>query len=451
MMRVALNEGVPAASFLVKQGSYTFTDSSTGLPLGAVKAGDTWTVTAVGTTLLVQGPGLKGAQPFKGPVLLQDAGGASSDHPNLFQCNGTLYRGSLAIQNLSNKLLVLNILDMESYLYGVVGKEIGGAASAEALCAQAVVSRSYALSMRGLSAWYDIGHDTDAQVYGGYSGEQEFASGGGNPVVTAVQRTRGQVLEYSGALICAYFTANAGGYTEDAENVWTESRPYLKGVASDEDACVDTMGSWAQSTYRWTKTISRSDLGTQLGVGKILDIQVSRNRTRISTDPVTGSIKRDFIPGSVTVSGRATQVTVTGAGGSKTFYRDNIRQAFGLKSTLFDLDLGGQLQGMDTQGQPVALTGDKIYVEGQDGVPLTVAPGAGNLYAIGSGSAQVLQGAPADQVTFSGRGYGHGVGMSQWGAIGLAIKGYKYQDILELYYNQGKHDGNLKLVGNYGN
>ncbi|MGD0153612.1 MAG: hypothetical protein ABSC17_07610, partial [Thermacetogeniaceae bacterium] len=181
------------------------------------------------------------------------------------------------------------------------------------------------------------------------------------------------------------------------------------------------------------------------------DIQVSRNRTRISTDPVTGSIKRDFVPGSVTVSGRATQVTVIGASGSKTFYRDNIRQAFGLKSTLFDLDYGGQLQGLDDQGQAVALTGDKIYVEGQDGVPLTVAPGAGSLYVIGSGNTQVLQGASTDQITFSGRGYGHGVGMSQWGAIGLAIKGYKYQDILELYYNQGKHDGNLKIVGNYGN
>ncbi|MGD0154239.1 MAG: SpoIID/LytB domain-containing protein, partial [Thermacetogeniaceae bacterium] len=320
MMRVALDEGVPAASFLVKQGNYTLVDSSTGLPLGAVGVGNTWTVTAAGTTLLVQGPGLKGTQPFQGPVLLQETGGGvSSDQPNLFQYNGTLYRGSLAIQNLSNQLLVLNVLDMEKYLYGVVGKEIGGTASAEALCVQAVASRSYALSMRGLSAWYDIGHDTGSEVYGGYSGEQEFACSSGNPVVDAVQRTRGQVLEYLGTLVRAYFSANAGGYTEDAENVWAESRPYLKGVASDGDAYADTLGGWAQSTYRWTKTINRSDLESQLGVGKILDIQVSRNRTRISTDPVTGSIKRDFVPGSVTVSGRATQVTVIGASGSKTF------------------------------------------------------------------------------------------------------------------------------------
>jgi stage II sporulation protein D len=400
----------------------------------------------------VQLPGSNSSQPFQGPIMLQEVkGGTGSAGPNLFCYNGVQYRGSLAIQNLNNNLLVLNVLDMESYLYGVVGEEMGGGASPEAYCAQAVASRSYALSMRGLSTWYDVGSDTSAQAYGGYTSEQKFACNGDNPVVDAVQHTSGQVLKYAGTLVTAYFTANAGGCTEDEENVWANSRPYLKGIQSDGDAYADTLGGWAQSTYCWTKTYDRSDLGAQLGVGKILDIQASRNRTQVTTDPVSGKITMNFIPGSTTVSGRVTQVTAVGTNGTQTYYRDAIRQALGLKSTLFDVDLGGQLNALDSQGQPDALSGSEVTVVGKDGTPQSVPLGSGSLYIIGSGSRLVTQGASTDEITFSGHGDGHGVGMSQWGAIGMAVKGSDYQDILELYYDQGKKDGNLQIVGNYGN
>ncbi len=70
----------------------------------------------------------------------------------------------------------------------------------------------------------------------------------------------------------------------------------------------------------------RSDLGAQLGVGRILDIQVSRNRTQVSTDPVTGSTTVNFLPGTTTVSGRVTQLTVVGASGTETYARDDIRR-----------------------------------------------------------------------------------------------------------------------------
>jgi stage II sporulation protein D len=399
----------------------------------------------------VQQPGSVSLQPFQGPIVLQDIGGASAAQPSLFCYNGVQYRGSLVIRSLNNNLLVLNVLNMESYLYGVVGEEMGGGASAEAYCAQAVASRSYALSMRGNSPWYDVGSGTGAQAYGGYTAEQEFACNGDNPVVDAVQRTSGQVLEYAGALVTAYFHANAGGYTEDMENVWAGSRPYLKGVQSDGDAYADKLGGGAQSDYTWTKTCDRSDLGTQLGVGRVLDIQVSRNRTQVSTDPVSGRVTMNLVPGTTTVSGRVTQVTVVGTDGTKTYYRDAIRQALGLKSTLFDVSMGGQLEALDSQGQNDALSGSEVTALGKDGTPQSVPLRTGSLYVIGSGSRLVAQGASTDEITFSGRGYGHGVGMSQVGAIGMAVEGYKYMDILELYYDQGKQDGNLQIVGNYGN
>ncbi len=450
VLRVALDEGVSGASFSVAQGSYTLTDESTGVSLGTPAPGGTWTITATGTTMQVQGPGRNGTQSYGGPITLQAAsGGSGGNQPGLFCYNGIQYRGSLVIQVLNNNLLVLNVLDVESYLYGVVGVEMGGGAPSGAYCAQAVVSRSYALAMRGLSPWYDVGSDTGAQVYGGYTGEQEFACNGDNPVVDAVQHTSGQVLVYAGALVKAYFHANAGGYTEDAENVWGISEPYLKGVQSTGD--VYAQSSWAPNSYTWTKTCDRSDLGAQLGVGEIQDIQVSRNRTQVTTDPATGSTTVQFIPGTTTVSGRVTQVTVVGASGTETYDRDDIRQALGLKSTLFEVDIGGQLEALDAQGQTDALSGDEVCVQGRDGSQQTVSLGSGGLYIIGSGKRLVTQSASSDEITFSGHGDGHGVGMSQWGAIGMAENGDNYQTILELYYDQGKNDGNLQIVSNYGN
>ncbi len=448
ILRVALDAGVSSASFSVAQGSYTLTDASTGVSLGTAAPGGAWTVTAAGTAMLVQGPGRNSAQPYQGPIALQAAsGGSGGNQPDLFCYNGVQYRGNLVIQILNNNLLVLNVLDVESYLYGVVGEEMGGGAPSEAYCAQAVASRSYVLAMRGLSSWYDVGSDTGAQVYGGYTGEQEFACSGDNPVVDAVQRTSGQVLKYAGALVRAYFHANAGGYTEDAENVWGISEPYLKGVPSDGDAYAQN--SWAPSSYAWTKTCDRSDLGAQLGVGSVLDIQASRNRTQVSSNS-TGGATVQFIPGTTTVSGRVTQVTVVGTSGTETYDRDNIRQALGLKSTLFDVDVGGQLEALDAQGQTDALSGDEVCVQGQDGPQQTVSLGSGSLYILGSGNRLVTQSASSDEITFSGHGDGHGVGMSQWGAIGMAENGDNYQTILELYYDQGKNDGNLQIVGNYG-
>jgi stage II sporulation protein D len=114
------------------------------------------------------------------------------------------------------------------------------------------------------------------------------------------------------------------------------------------------------------------------------------------------------------------------------------------------VDVGGQLEALDAQGQTDALSGDEVCVHGQDGPQQTVSLGSGSLYILGSGNRLVTQSASSDEITFSGHGDGHGVGMSQWGAIGMAENGDNYQTILELYYDQGKNDGNLQIVNNYG-
>ncbi len=94
--------------------------------------------------------------------------------------------------------------------------------------------------------------------------------------------------------------------------------------------------------------------------------------------------------------------------------------------------------------------GARPTCRGREGSAASVNLGGGSLYIIGAGNKVMKQGASTGEITFTGRGSGHGVGMSQFGAIGMAVKGSKYQDILELYYDQGKNDGNLMIVGNYG-
>ncbi|MGB9791216.1 MAG: SpoIID/LytB domain-containing protein [Thermacetogeniaceae bacterium] len=446
LIRVALDQGVTSATFQVSKGTYSLVDQATGLPVCAPKQGEPWSVTASGTALLVSGPGLAGAQLFQGPLLLQEA---STGELNLFQYKGVLYRGNLVLQNLNGTLLVINVLDIEKYLYGVVGREMGGN-SLEALSAQAVVSRSYALSQKGLNPWFDVYSDTRSQVYGGYSAEIAYGSGGSNPVIAAVERTRGQVLKYKGALVKAVFHSNAGGYTEDSENVWVEALPYLRAVPSPEDSYAESVGGWAAGTYRWTKTIERKELEEKLGIGEIREIRISRNRTRVTRDPVTGKWKQEFIPGTTTASGRVTELTVVGTKGTRSFYRDNIRAPFGLKSTLFDLSMEGQLYILNASGSVQTLSAGEVYAVGSGNRTVALSLGDDKAYVIGRGNRVVTQSVYFERVTFVGKGYGHGLGLSQWGARGMAAKGYNYKDILELYYNQGKHNGDLQIVGGYG-
>lgn len=447
LIRVALDQGVTNAVFQVSEGTYSLFDQNTGLPLcNESKKGDSWTVTASGTALLVSGPGLADAKPFQGPLLLQEK---ATGELNLFQYKGVRYRGNLVIQNLDGKLLVVNVVDIEKYLYGVVGREMGGN-SLEALSAQAVASRSYALSQRGLNPWFDVFSDARSQVYGGYTAEEDYGSGSSNLVRKAVDRTRGQVLKYKGALVKAVFHSNAGGYTEDSENVWVEAVPYLRAVPSPEDSYAETVGGWAAGTYRWTKSFERRELEEKLGIGEIREIRISRNRTRVTRDPVTGKLKQEFIPGTETASRRVTELTVIGTKGTKSFYRDNIRAPFGLRSTLFNLFLEGQLHVLNANGIVQTLTGDKVYAVGSGNRTVALDISGSEAYVIGRGNRVVTQSASFKRAIFEGKGYGHGLGLSQWGARGLAAKGYDYKEILEIYYNQGKRNGDLQIVGGYG-
>jgi stage II sporulation protein D len=268
------------------------------------------------------------------------------------------YRGNTILVPTSGGLTVINQVDLEEYLYSVLGAEMSPSWPQEALKAQAVAARTYALYQRQTrgNALYDLGNDTYWQVYNGVEKEA-------NTTHAAVQSTAGQVLVHNNQPIEAVFHSASGGHTENVEDVWMEPRPYLRGVP-DYDA--------GSPVYQWTETFSRSQLTSRIsGVGNVLELKPER------TSP----------------HGRIQSMRVIGDAGQRTISGEELRQALNLRSARF-----------------------------------TVSPQYGP-----SASKNTILALP-DGFTIQGRGFGHGIGLSQWGAYNLASQGVNYQQILLHYY-----------------
>lgn len=305
---------------------------------------------------------------------------ANSDAPFLFEGKG--YRGGLTLRANNGKMMVINSVPLEDYLYGVVPQEVVPSWPAAALEAQAVAARTYALHTmeENKGKLYDVSTSTDHQVYNGVSGETQATT-------NAVNKTKGMVMLYNQRPINALFHSDGGGYTEDSVNVWGSDVPYLKGV---KDFSTGT------STSNWTVTTSRQALESKLnaaskGVGKLKSIQLT---------PLGKPGQQTSDRG---VSGRIKSATFIGTSGKTTVDGDSLRSILGLKSTLFD-----------------------FYVNHNP------VKGTGKAYHNFTGS--------NDTVYIKGHGWGHGLGMSQWGAAEMAKRATPgdtnyYQTILRHYYS----------------
>lgn len=153
--------------------------------------------------------------------------GSDSDANTPVRFNGKAYRGRIEVfANDRGSLTVVNVLSMEDYVRGVVPNELspGGYPQIEALKAQAVAARTYAIKNRGqfASQGFDLLPTTRSQVYRGYSSEHGLTN-------RAVAETRGMVATYKGEPIIAYYTSTCGGRTEDGENIFRDPLPYLRG------------------------------------------------------------------------------------------------------------------------------------------------------------------------------------------------------------------------------
>ena len=322
---------------------------------------------------------------------------------------GRLFRGILEVTtDDAGDMIVVNQVETGRYLASVTGAESPSSWHAEALAAQTIAARTYLVTHLRRHANYDLEGDTRDQEYGGIGTEADST-------VRAVERTAGIVATYRGAPIEALYSANAGGVTEDSENVYANALPYLRSVPSPGDELAKDSG-WGKTSWEWNREFTAPQLGDYL-----------RSRGINVGVPQRVELVR------VTSAGRVTLARVVGTGGSRDIGKDVTRYYFGLKSSLFTVQLteGGEeewvswrdtarLVDMGILGSDLlGTTYERSLNEDRE---LTSIRVTGYLFKL------------PPRFIFFGRGFGHGVGMSQWGAQGMALNGADYEQILQHYY-----------------
>lgn len=321
--------------------------------------------------------------------------------------NALNYRGNIYIKRQAEgNVIVANELPFEQYLYGVVPAEMPSSWHMEALKAQAVAARNYGLYNFGkhVNEGYDVCSTTHCQAYRGFSHENARTN-------QAVDETAGKLVLYNDKLIPTYFHSSSGGRTENSENIWSASLPYIRGVD-------DTYG--LGSPYdNWTKQYSKEEIKAKLLANKI-DV---------------GDIV-DIVPLEVSANGRVLKLEIRGTTGSEVLLKEKSRAVLGysdIRSTWFtvstDADLfvkGGNMS------KPEKESASDIYVQSANG--MTKLNTSTNKVYIKNQSTVAVKNIIPQFYTFNGKGWGHGLGMSQYGAKGMAEAGFNFIQILEYYY-----------------
>lgn len=326
----------------------------------------------------------------------------------LLTFNGRAFRGTfdLTVDDESD-MIVVNEVDTASYLASVVGSEEPTTWMPEALAAQAIAARTYLSRNLREHRNYDLEGDTRDQEYGGLAGEA-------TSTVRAVERTAGMIATYRGAPIEALYSANAGGITENSENVYPNALPYLRSVPSPADDAARA-SSWGHTSWEWRTEFTATQLQSYIG-GRGIDVG----------EPQRIELTR------VTETGRVLSARIVGSRGTRDIGKDQSRYYFGLRSTLFTVitrpeetefvegSNAERVRQLDLLGATVERTFTlDVRDPDRSGHALRVL---GWQYRL-----------PA-RFVFTGKGYGHGVGMSQWGAQGMALGGKSAEEILKHYY-----------------
>lgn len=334
---------------------------------------------------------------------------------------GRSYYGSFRFERIGGGAsTVVNMVELEDYIKGVIPYEMSASWPLEALKAQAVCARTYAArGTRHSDQHFDICTSTHCQVYKGTSGAGAVSD-------QAVEETAGQRIYYQGKCIngnAVYYSSN-GGASEDVKNVWGTDHAYLKGKPDSYEADVaDIAGN-----YRWSKTYTASGLGAQISAR-------GYNCGAVANIELTYSDLGNVIKMRVTDT----------AGTSNTISGDKVRTILGTNSIRFTMTTDRQSgpgqapEGYAIAGASSASSLDGLYALSGDG---QVAALAEESYIVTDQGTKLLEPtapttAPVGgeiSYTFTGTGWGHSVGMSQWGAYAMAKRGYTYLDILTFYY-----------------
>ena len=298
---VGLSQGASGVRLAATVGSLHVYEESNKNQILEVPPGKEVDIRILQAQFLVNGQEIKGDH-----LVIQP------DDTGFVKVNGVPYRGYITLLK-KNGLTIINNVKVEDYLYGVVPKEMPPNWSTEALQAQSVAARTFALKnrKRHSAEGFDLCSTSHCQVYEGMTAETRTTT-------DAVNHTRGEVLFYKGSVIDALFHTDSGGMTESSENVWGSSVPYLRAVPEIQ-----------MQTQPWSRTISVESLvrsveqkGRSLGTPK-----------EIRLSPLT--IGRGS--GDRTPSGRVRSIEFIGTKGRVVLSGNELRSMFSLPSTLFSV------------------------------------------------------------------------------------------------------------------
>ena len=342
---------------------------------------------------------------YTGTVTVQPAAGKS-----LPQLNRRSYKGSLQLRPYEGKLLVINCVDIEDYLASVLPAKTMVVWPDEVVKAQAVAARSYALYKKQHSTGaYDLAATDRELSYSGTGARIEKSA-----VTKLIAATKGQYLvDATGSVIEAVTTSSIGGRTEGAQELWGRNVSYLRSVEDYDSDSPDS--TWE---YRATPAILEGLLA-QRGyvVGRLTSIRLSPLDENGVDRTATGRVKY------LILSGEAGTVKISGT---------ELAQLLDLNSTLFDLETG--TPAPETLNVPIEnYYGMQI---GSKDIDIKVNEDNKPVWKNLVRSYHLLGGGKDEKIIFHGKGRGAGLGLSAWGARGMANSNAKltYKDILRHYY-----------------
>ena len=325
-----------------------------------------------------------------------------------------VYRGRIEIGRYGKTTLTaVNILPIEEYLYSVVPSEMPSTWHEEALKAQAVCSRSYALIKAGYGGasnakkGYKIVDTVSSQVYKGFLAESV-------KIRQVVKETKGQMVYYNNKVIPTYFFATSGGSTESSKDVWTVSQPYLQSVSDFYEGNAFRV-SWQVTMTKNTVASLLSEQGIK--IGSLLDLS-----------PITYS-----------ATGRINSLQVTDSNRFLTLQGTTVRTVLNLYSTKFKIVKKGEIPDAVSVISANGVSDGRIsemYIISASGVEKASEKLEQYIVQSDSNLWNYPRLAPTEstELLFAGMGYGHGVGMSQYGAKGMAEAGFTYKEIIEYYF-----------------
>lgn len=364
--------------------------------------------------------------------------------------NNYIYEGAFMYKRSDNLITVINMIGLETYIEGVLPYEISSSWHIEAQKAFSIAARSYAMGNRGKhykAYGFDLCCTTDCQVYRG-------AGSVTDTVRSAVAATAGEILMYNNKVATLYYSSSTGGCTVSAKDCWGgDGAPYLTAVSTPWERYAD------YSNGLWTVEVTPAELAEYL-----------RGKGYTS---LTGSIA------SVTVESRATgsdyvkslKITDTSGNSVTISNTDKVRTTLSkyLNSANFTVGRGSVAYTVGkvtatSENQPYALQSMSAYIVMTATGKMAATPSSKSTAATGQGTFDISSGeeyvitadnhnggggsvggykteytemtataSSSENFIFAGKGWGHGVGLSQYGTKDLAEFGYSYDRILEEY------------------